>query len=53
MKLKQTWNSNIYTLRSKLRLFNTFVQPVLLYGSEALKINEGDNRKIDTFFSSA
>ena len=34
MKLKQIWNSNIYTLRSKLRLFNTLVKPVLLYGNE-------------------
>ena len=34
MKLKQIWSSNTYTLRSKLRLFNTLVKPVLLYGSE-------------------
>ena len=53
MKLKQIWSSNIYTLRSKLRLFKTLVKPVLLYGSETWKINEGDNRKLDTFFSSA
>ena len=39
-----------YILRSKLRLFNTLVKPVLLYGSETWKINEGDNRKLDTFF---
>ena len=50
MKLKQIWNSNIYTLRSKLWLFNTLVKPVLLYGSEIWKIYEGDNRKLDTFF---
>ena len=51
MKLKQMGHSNIYTLRSKLRFFNTLVKPVLLYGSETLKINEGDNRKLDTFLS--
>ena len=45
--------SNIYTLRSKLRLFNTLVKPVLLYGSETWKIKEGDNRKLDQFFSGA
>ena len=50
MKLKQIWRSNIYTLRSKLRLFNTLVKPVLFYGSVTWKINEGDNRKLDTFF---
>ena len=53
MKLKQIWSSNIYILTSKLRLFNTLVKPVLLYGSETWKINEGDNRKLDTFLSSA
>ena len=53
MKLKQIWSSNIYTVRSKLRLFNTLIKPVLLYGSETWKINKGDNRKLDTFFSSA
>ena len=50
MKLKQIWSSNIYTLRSNLRFFNTLVKPVLLYGSETWKINEGDNRKLGTFF---
>ena len=49
MKLKQIWNSNIYTLRSKLRLFN-FDKPALLYGSETWKINESDNRKLDKLF---
>ena len=38
------------SLRSKLWLFNTLVKSVLLYGSETWKINEGDNRKFDTFF---
>ena len=46
MKLKQIWSLNVYTLRSKLRLFNTFVKLVLLYESETWKINEGDNRYI-------
>ena len=50
MKLKQIWSSNIYTLRSKLRLFNTLVKPMLLYGSETWKINEGENRRLDNFF---
>ena len=46
----QLWSSNIYTSRSKLRLFNTLVKPVLLYGNETWKINKGDNRKLDKFF---
>ena len=32
MKLNQTWSSNAYSLISKLRLFNTLVKPMLLYG---------------------
>ena len=50
MKLNQIWSSNIYTLRSNLRLFYTLVKSVLLYGSETWKINEGDNTNLDTFF---
>ena len=49
MKLRQIWSSNIYALKSKLKPFNTPVKPVL-YGGETWKINEGDNRKLDTFF---
>ena len=49
MKLKQIWSLNVYTLRSKLRLFNTLVKLVLLYESETWKINEGDNRKLDKY----
>ena len=49
MTLKQIWSSNICTFIYKLRLFNTFVKPVLLHGSETGKINEGDNRKLDNF----
>ena len=53
MKLKQIWISNIYILRSKLRLLNTLVKSGLLYGSQTWKITEGDNKKLDTFLSSA
>ena len=53
MKLKQIWSSNIYTLRSKFRLFNTLVKSVLLNGRETWKINEGDNRKFAKKNSSA
>ena len=51
MKLKEIWSLNVYTLRPTLRLFNTLVKPVLLYGNDTWKINEGDNRKLDTFLS--
>ena len=32
--MKAIWNSSSYTLQTKLRLFNSNVLPVLLYGSE-------------------
>ena len=51
MKLKEIWSLNVYTLRPTLRLFNTLVKPVLLYGNDTWKINEGDNRKLDTCLS--
>ena len=48
MKVKQIWSSNIDILSYKLTLFNTLVK-LVFYGSETWKINEGDNRTLDTF----
>ena len=33
-KLKRIWGSKQYNRRTKIRLLNTIVKPVLLYGSE-------------------
>ena len=33
-KLERIWGSKQYNRRTKVRLFNTLVKPVLLYGSE-------------------
>ena len=49
MKLKQIWNSNKLTLHTKLRLFQALVMSVLFYGCETWKINDSDNKKLDTF----
>ena len=48
-KLKRIWGSTQYNRRTKIKLFNTLVKPVLLYGSEKWKTNVQDNRKIDSF----
>ena len=48
-KLKRIWGSKQYNRRTKIRLFNTLVKPVLLYGSETWKTNVQDNRKLDSF----
>ena len=49
MKLKSIWNSNKFSLKTKLRLFKSLVMPVLFYGCETWEINESDNKKLDTF----
>ena len=48
-KLKRVWGSKRYNRKTKIRLFNTLVKPVLLYGSETWKTNAQDNRKLDSF----
>ena len=48
-KLKRIWGSKQYNRKTKIRLFNTLVKPVLLYGSETWKTNAQDNRKLDSF----
>ena len=48
-KLKRIWGLKQYNRRTKIRLFNTLVKPVLLYGSETWRINVQDNRKLDSF----
>ena len=49
MKLKKIWASNIYSLQTKIRLLNALVKSVLLYGREACRVNEVDNKRMDTF----
>ena len=41
--------SNIYSLQTKIRLFNALVKSVLLYGCEAWRVNEVDNKRMGTF----
>ena len=49
MKLRPVWNSSKYSLQTKIRLYNSLVKSVLLYGSETWKVNDSDNKKLDTF----
>ena len=50
MKLKQIMNSRKLILRTKIKLYKFFVMSVLLYVSETWKMNEQDNKKLDTFY---
>ena len=36
-------------MRTKIRLYKTLIKPVLIYGCETWKMNEGDAKKIDVF----
>ena len=47
--LKKIWGSKQYNKRTKIKLYNTLVNPVLLCGWETRKINENDNKKLDSF----
>ena len=47
-QLKQIWKSNIYSRNTKIKIYNTNVKPVFLYGSECWKINNTEVRKCET-----
>ena len=49
VKLNQVWNSSSVSRRMKIRLYKTLVKPVLMYGCETWKMNEGDAKRIDVF----
>jgi len=49
-RLNKTLNSSIYSKRTKIKLFNSLVQPVVPFGSQTWKMTEGD-KKIDVFQS--
>ena len=48
MKLNRgVWNSSSVSRKTKIRLCKTVVKPVLVYGCETWKMNEGDAKKPD------
>ena len=47
--LKPIWNSSKISRRTKLRLFNSNVKSVQLYGSEAWKISQEIAKKVRVF----
>ena len=48
-KLKNVWNSSVYRRKTKLKIFESNVISVLLYGCEAWKMNKYNEKRIDTF----
>ena len=49
--VNRVWNSSSVSRKTKIRLYKTLVKPVLMYGCEAWKMNEGNAKKIDVFQS--
>ncbi|KAK2154488.1 hypothetical protein NP493_2181g00005 [Ridgeia piscesae] len=48
-KLQNIWKSNQYTTKTKIRLYNSNVKSILLYGSECWRVVKGDMAKVDAF----
>ena len=47
--LKSVWNSSQYRRRTKIKIFETNVLSVLLYGCETWKMNRYNEKRIDIF----
>ena len=47
--LRNIWKSNIYSLKTKLRLFHNNVISVLLYGCQSWRVSKDDMNKLDVF----
>jgi hypothetical protein len=51
-RLRPVWRSNQYSLKTKVKLYNSNVKSVLLYGSECWRVVKTDMAKIDVFHNS-
>ncbi|XP_062567574.1 uncharacterized protein LOC134229801 [Saccostrea cucullata] len=49
--LRQIWNFKALSINSKIRIFNTNVKAVLLYGSETWKVTKTINSKLHSFIN--
>ncbi|KAK7109158.1 hypothetical protein V1264_013249 [Littorina saxatilis] len=52
LQLKNVWGSADLSINTKLRIFNTTVKSVLLYGAETWRTTVAITRKIQTFINS-
>jgi len=48
-RLKNLWKSKQYSLKTKVRIYNSNVKSVLLYGSERWRIVKRDINKVNAF----
>ncbi|XP_068671400.1 uncharacterized protein [Montipora foliosa] len=49
--LRLIWNSSALSLHNKIRIFNTNVKSVLLYGSETWRTTKSNTQKLQTFIN--
>ena len=47
--LRPIWRSTALSLRNKIRIFNTNVKSVVLYGSETWRVTKTNTQKLQTF----
>ena len=52
LQLKYVWSSKDLTLQTKIKIFNSNVKPVLLYGSETWRTTVATTKKVQTFIKS-
>lgn len=50
-QLKSVWKATDLTLKNKVRIFNTMVKPILLYGAETWRTTVSMMKKIQTFIN--
>jgi hypothetical protein len=50
-QLKNTWGSSEISITTKIRLFNTIVKPILLYGAETWRTTVTTMKKIQVFIN--
>ncbi len=51
LQLKNIWSARAITTHTKIRIFNSNVKPVLLYGSETWRTTKTTTKKIQTFIN--
>jgi len=49
--VKNIWSSKVLSLHTKIRLFNSNVKSVLLYGAEAWRTTNTTTKKLQTFIN--
>jgi len=51
IQLKNIWSTKVLSLHTKVRLFNSILKSVLLYGAETWRRTNTTNKKVQTFIN--